>query len=65
MAKLYAELTSDKGGRVASKGGDKEITTKLNCGNLRDYTIVYKPHSLLILDRDDNILLELTEYYRA
>jgi hypothetical protein len=25
MAKLYAELTSDKGGRVASKGGDDFI----------------------------------------
>jgi hypothetical protein len=32
MAKLYAELTSDKGGRVASKGGDDYI----------DVTIMYK-----------------------
>lgn len=29
MAKLYAELTSDKGGRVASKSGDKSIVVKL------------------------------------
>ena len=26
MAKLYAELTSDKGGRVASKGGEEYVT---------------------------------------
>jgi hypothetical protein len=43
MAKLYAELSSDKGGRVASKGGDSEICYCLKQGNNVvahiDYTI--------------------------
>ncbi len=58
MAKLYAELTSDKGGRVASKGGEKEIVTKLYVGNSLEYTIVHKPHSLLVYDGDYNVLVE-------
>jgi len=33
MAKLYAELTSDKGGRVASKGGDNELILSIRHGN--------------------------------
>jgi len=33
MAKLYAELTSDKGGRIASKGGNEEINIKCMTGN--------------------------------
>jgi len=33
MAKLYAELTSDKGGRVASKSGDQYITIDLRAKN--------------------------------
>ncbi len=33
MAKLYAELTSDKGGRVASKGGDAHIELVVRQGN--------------------------------
>jgi len=33
MAKLYAELTSDKGGRVVSKGGNQNINVSLSRGN--------------------------------
>ena len=33
MAKLYAEITSDKGGRVVGKGGDKSVTIMLRRGN--------------------------------
>lgn len=33
MAKLYAELTSDKGGRVASKGGENHLDVTLKIGN--------------------------------
>ncbi len=39
MAKLYAELTSDKGGRVASKGGDSSIKVSLNHSN-KNYGIL-------------------------
>ena len=33
MAKLYAELSSDKGGRVASKGDDEYIVIDLRVKN--------------------------------
>lgn len=33
MATLYGELTSDKGGRVASKGGNTFIKATLFIGN--------------------------------
>ncbi len=46
MAKLYAELTSDKGGRVASKGGDESITVQLSNGNIRIFEITFKPDEL-------------------
>lgn len=42
MAKLYAELHSDKGGRVASKGGDNEITVILREGNKNMFDITFK-----------------------
>lgn len=41
MAKLYAEITSDKGGRVASKGGDNTIKIELKEGNKIFATIFY------------------------
>ena len=33
MAKLYAELTSDKGGRVASKGANEYLVMTVYRGN--------------------------------
>lgn len=33
MARLYAEITSDKGGRVVGKGGNNEISVRLYDGN--------------------------------
>ncbi len=39
MAKLYAELSSDKGGRVASKGGDNFITVSIYHGNSKVFTV--------------------------
>ena len=49
MAKLYAELTSDKGGRVASKGGDTRLvlTVKQNnkiVGTIKMYPITDEPN---------------------
>lgn len=63
MAKLYAEITSDKGGRVVGKGGNKEIVIKLAVGNNQDeYTIVHKANSLLVYDSDYNVLLGTGEH---
>lgn len=39
MAKLYAELTSDKGGRVASKGGDNVLQIKVNYKNEKSFFV--------------------------
>ena len=53
MAKLYAELTSDKGGRVASKGGEKWLELAIYRGNrlVRRFNI-----------DDQGDYIELTEY---
>jgi hypothetical protein len=48
MAKLYAELSSDKGGRIASKGGDKYITVQLRRGNKNIASIALYPNSVVI-----------------
>jgi hypothetical protein len=42
MAKLYAELTSDKSGRIASKGGDEEITTAFTNSNIRVFEVTFR-----------------------
>lgn len=42
MAKLYAELTSDKGGRTASKSGDEDITVTFTNGNIRVFEITFR-----------------------
>ena len=42
MAKLYAELTSDKGGRAVGKGGDEYITIRVRNGNINIFDITFK-----------------------
>lgn len=49
MAKLYAELTSDKGGRVASKGADSRLVLTVYqnnkvIGTLKVYPIADEPN---------------------
>ena len=39
MAKLYAELTSDKGGRVVGKGGNEYVEMQVKYKNEYVYTI--------------------------
>ena len=46
MAKLYAELTSDKGGRVVGKGGNEFIDIKISINGQQPETIraeIYYP----------------------
>jgi hypothetical protein len=50
MAKLYAELTSDKGGRVASKGGDTMLKVTLSQKNNVDYFIEYDSDGITLYD---------------
>ena len=42
MAKLYAELSSDKGGRTVSKGGNEHITISVKDGNRNMFDITFK-----------------------
>lgn len=56
MAKLYAELTSDKGGRVASKGGENGMTVRLYRGNKQIYIITMEDKQLTVY-KDDGPLL--------
>ena len=48
MAKLYAEISSDKAGRVVSKGGDKKIKIELTNKNAIEYRIEYDNAMLFI-----------------
>ena len=52
MAKLYAEITSDKGGRVASKGGNKCIDIRLFTNtNTEAYRIqLHNDATILVID---------------
>ena len=47
MAKLYAELASDKGGRVASKGGDSIVTIELVRGNYKVGRVILTNHEVI------------------
>ena len=40
--KLYAELHSDKPGRIASKGGTEEITAAFSNGNVRVFEVTFR-----------------------
>jgi hypothetical protein len=42
MAKLYAQVTSDKGSRVVGKGGDEYITITVREGNVNVFDITFK-----------------------
>ncbi len=54
MAKLYAELSSDKGGRVASKGGDSSIVVMFRSGNKNAVRIEYRGGNTVTLDKYDD-----------
>lgn len=64
MAKLYAELTSDKGGRIASKGGSELLTIKIYDGNSYILSIDYKreEHELHINDDTENLVINVDGY---
>jgi len=40
--KLYANTTSDHGGREAKKGGDEEIMTRYYNGNIPVFEVTFK-----------------------
>lgn len=48
MAKLYAELTSDKGGRKATKGAGRIMTTRYYTGNRCTHVVKYEEPFLTV-----------------
>ena len=64
MAKLYAEISSDKGGRVASKGGNDFITCNISDGNNIIISIEYNKssHQLHINDETKKLTYNLDGY---
>ena len=54
MAKLYAELTSDKGGRKATKGADRIMTTRYYTGNKCTHVVKYEEPFLVVFTLDKN-----------
>ena len=62
MAKLYAEITSDKGGRVASKGGDDFITCKITQNGKIIATVEYYDGQLHIDDVPDTMPVVMGDY---
>lgn len=64
MAKLYAELTSDKGGRVASKGGHDFLTLKIYEGNNLVASLDYNrtKHQMHINDEDGTLEVNLNGF---
>ena len=57
MAKLYAEITSDQGGRVVGQGGDEYITITARNGNINIFDITFKN------DGKKRGKLEILNYY--
>jgi hypothetical protein len=60
MAKLYAELSSDKGGRIVGKGGNEYITMRVKNGNIAVFEIEFRPDDdgrgkLLVMSYADGI----------
>lgn len=61
MAKLYAELTSDKGGRVVGKGGDSGITVRIYHGNHNRYTVTIENDKVQVYKDDGPLLFDWVE----
>lgn len=54
MAKLYAELSSDKGGRVVGKGGERIMTTRYYIGNKCTHVVKYEEPFLTVFTMTKN-----------
>lgn len=58
MAKLYAEVTSDKGGRVVGKGGEIYTTAIFKRGNKTIFTCVFDGNQAQLNTIDKNGVIE-------
>ena len=53
MAKLYAELSSDKGGRKVSKGGNANVHIEITHNARQLWTVTAGAHGTLTITRGD------------
>ena len=56
MARLYAEITSDKGGRVVGKGGDHGIMIRIMHGSRNVYNLTVENDQVIIYKNDGPLL---------
>lgn len=63
MAKLYAELTSDKGGKTISKGGNNFISLTIYHGNSKVFTLNhnYENNEYYIYEDTENAIIVLND----
>ena len=61
MAKLYAELTSDKGGRVVGKGGDEYIDIDIIFKNRKLYKLRMTSQGTLYCGKETDILINVDD----
>jgi len=61
MAKLYAELSSDKAGRTVSKGGNEFISCDISDGNTKILRVEYnrENNELYVQNETENMLITL------
>jgi hypothetical protein len=65
MAKLYAELTSDKGGRVASKGGDEYIDIAIMYKNHQRYELrMTSQGDLYVARKKGDVLVNIEDFFQ-
>jgi hypothetical protein len=63
MSKLYAELTSDKGGRIASKGGDDYIDISISMKNRQRYELrMTSQGDLYVARRKGDTLVNIEDF---
>lgn len=62
MAKLYAEINSDKGGRRVHKGGEKEVIVRLYKGNCLAFIIEHLGETIVIYNDKGHRIGESTIY---
>ena len=65
MAKLYAELSSDKGGRIIGKGGNEYVNLTIRDGKnhiIANVEYNHENHQLHVNDETGNLSVNLDGY---
>jgi len=65
MAKLYAELTSDKNAKVISKGGNEYIEMRITTGNSHRGTLTINNGGIMWQSVQTPLLIEEIEKFTS